>query len=306
MTTLLTTPGSAESLSENHLPRRAPLLLRLSSALNRRGLRGGTRLYGICSALSLYPSSVIYPLPGGGSVEVPLPERPFDDLDLHSYEAALVDCIAAAVSRMPRSVKFYDCGADFGLISAKVASRCPNITDVIAFEPNARMLPLLSRNIARLRARGEARSMAVGDRVGRGRLCHPAHDPEADEACFLEYDADGDIDVTCIDAHPAPAGASVAMKLDIEGSEIQGVRGAMETLRRAPEFVVAFEAHPVQVQRYGVDPVEVIALLQTLCACDVVVAESPDCRIGTDRPFFEQLGRRQIVNVVVESRRGPG
>ena len=76
---------------------------------------------------------------------------------------------------------------------------------------------------------------------------------------------------------------------------------ALETLRRAPGFAVGFEAHRDVVSRTGVDPIECIRLLQSIHPVRIQVAEDRGAHIDLERPFFDQVNRLKVYNVVCSS-----
>lgn len=280
-----------------------PLLFRVSRALERRGLRGGTAAERLCRRLGLLDRPVRQELSRGISVDVPIAARPMDGVDLDAYEQKLVALLAAALDAMDGPVVLLDCGADFGLVSLKLVARCARIERVVAFEPNASMHPVLAANLARLPIGAEARLAAVGEACGRGALRYPAHDPTADVSRFVALEEKGDVSITTIDALAIEPGGCVALKCDVEGSELAVVRGARRTLARSRQFVVAFEAHPLHVARTGIDPVTIVRELCSIRPCAVTIAETGAVMEDDVTPLFQQVGSPRIVNLVCESAR---
>ena len=279
---------------------RAPLLLRVSRALERRRWRGGTATERLCRRLGLLERAVRYDLGRGISVDVPLEARPMDAADVRDYESDVVAALGRAIDTMSGPVLLFDCGADLGLISLKLVARCPTITRVIAIEPNAAMHPALAANLARLPWRADAVLAAVGDVAGRGELRYPDHDPDSDVSRYVSATESGSVAITTIDALAPEHDGCVVLKCDVEGSELAVLRGARETLRRARRFVVAFEAHPQHVERTGIDPLSILRELRRLRPCSAVVAET-GAEVDDATPLFQQVGARRIVNVVCAS-----
>lgn len=52
------------------------------------------------------------------------------------------------------------------------------------------------------------------------------------------------------------------MKIDIEGSEVQAVRGMAKTLDRNPGVTIMFEWSPAQIDMVGDDPAELLKFLE--------------------------------------------
>jgi hypothetical protein len=65
-----------------------------------------------------------------------------------------------------------------------------------------------------------------------------------------------------------------------------------------PRFALLFEAHREVCERTGVDPSEVLRWLADVRPVRHQVAERRDLTIDPSRPFFEQVDRPHICNVV--------
>jgi FkbM family methyltransferase len=281
--------------------RHAPPLLRLARALERRGMRGGTALERLARRFGMLDRIARYDLGRGVAVDVPLALRALDAIDVREYEAPFVASLAGAIAAMRGATTLFDCGADFGLISLRLLARCPTIARVIAIEPNDDMHAALARNVTHMPPGSRAMRAAAGDAAGRGTLRSPAHDPDSAHARYVEPTPDGAVPIVRLDDIPIPSGHAVAIKCDVEGSELAVVLGAREHLRRAPSFVVGFEAHPAQVDRTGIEPMRIVRELRAIRPCSVDVAERPDCDLAGDAPLFDQLGERRVVNIVCAS-----
>lgn len=234
-------------------------------------------------------------------MDVPLAPRPMDAADVRAYESELVRHLGRAIDALGCPVRLFDCGADLGLVSLKLVARCPTIDRVVAIEPNATMYPTLSANLARLPCRADAVLAAVGDVSGRGELRYPDHDRDSDVSRFVSSSESGNVLVTTLDALAGDGDGCVVVKCDVEGGELAVVRGARETLRRAPRFVVAFEAHPRHVERTGIEPLTIVRELRRLRPCTAIVAETGTDLEDDETPLFEQLGTHRIVNIVCAS-----
>jgi FkbM family methyltransferase len=280
----------------------APWYWRLATYMVRNGYRGGWRLLHIAQRLGLLNNVVRIAVPGG-SLDVPLHRACHTDWDqsyvLH-YEAAFVDALVKAAGSLQEPIELIDCGADIGTLSVLVAGRLKQLRRVIAFEPNAEAFPFLEANLRRLPMPALARHAAASDFRGRARLDTSALD-RSDAAKFIVRDDAGDVAVERIDDLDV-GGASVVVKVDVEGAEIDVLRGALDTLRRAPGFVVGFEAHREVAGRTGVDPIECVRLLESLRPIRIQIAEEPAARIDASRPFFDQVGRLNVYNVVCSSQ----
>ena len=284
--------------------RRAPLVLRLGAFLVDKDYPGGYKLLRAAERRGWLRKVVRYRLSDTVTLDVPIfrPENRWTAGHVAEYERELVDELSAAVRDAATTPVFVDCGADIGTISARVAAAAARVGRVIAIEPNPDAQVFLERNMGRLPADARVVRAAVADFSGRGRLRRPS--PDADHhAQYLEPAPDGDVAVVRIDDLAIDPGGSVVMKLDLEGGERAALKGAMETLRRAREFTVAFEAHPDVVDRTGDEPVDIVRLITGVRPCTVTVPEVPGLEVDLDRPLFAQIPapERMGYNVVCRS-----
>ena len=239
-------------------------------------------------------------------MNVPLRQRPYGLADLLAYDRVTVELMGKEIRRADRPVVLLDCGADIGLISARLVATCPQIDRVIAFEPNRSIVGTLAENMALLAVDAEAKCAAVADFQGRGELVHPPHSTH-DHAAYLAPTPSGDVSVTRIDDQALPSDRGIALKIDVEGGELAVLRGATHTLERAPWFLVAFEANRLQSERAGIEPLEIVEEIVRLRSCElfavssVAVHAAGPQQIRYDRPFFSQFERNNY-NIVAVSR----
>lgn len=246
---------------------------------------------GMLAARGVLDVVVNYPL-GTFVFGVPLWRNPMELEDVVQYESALIDLFCSRISPMKDAVLF-DCGADIGIFSSAVCARSGAISSVIAFEPNGDAFPYLERNMAALPVAAQAVGCAVANFVGTGKLESPGYDGDY-TARFL-VPGDGAIGVTTIDTF-RHFGRGVAIKIDVEGGEIDVLRGASETIRSARSCVIAIEAHPQVAGRTGRDPVECLRFLQSIRPFQFSVAETGE-NVSTDGPVLKP-GQTEVHNIV--------
>ena len=272
----------------------APLLLRFAKTMTRLGIRGGNRMVGILQHLGLLNVVAQYQLGRGVSFSVPLlrADTCWDQRDVEEYERQLIHSFCRLLEPL-FGVVLFDCGADIGTFSALVCSRTSRVGRVIAFEPNPDVTDFMKRNLSQLRTPSRAITKAVGCFKGTGRLEVPAYD-NSDHARFL-VPGDGPLEVVTIDSLGV-RGGDVAIKIDVEGGELEVLKGAAETIASSRECVITVEANPRVAVRTKRDPVECLRFLQSLRPFSFLIAETGETPL-TSSPIIkdEQKGTRNVI-----------
>lgn len=281
---------------------REPLLFHVAKALERKGIRGSSRMLHSLERLGWLNRPVDYSIGDAVSILVPIARNGYDRYDLDHYETDFLAALAKAIKQCQGEFTLIDCGADIGVISLKLLAICPSITRIIAFEPNSEAFPWLKHNLDRLKIAGEATNAAVSDFTGSGRLAAPdarfTPGMETNHTqYFLEAAADGPIVVTKIDSLLLKALGNLALKLDLEGGELAALKGASRTISGAANVVVAIEAHPAVTARTGIDPAECLRFLASLRPFRFSVSET-GLRLDPSKPVFEQVAPEQVYNII--------
>ena len=274
----------------------APLGLRVARTMSRSHIRGAgvlTRLLGRLGRLDLIAEYNLGPVKFG----VPLRRIPWDFIDIENYEAKLIDTFCRALASL-RDITLIDGGADIGTFSAMVCSRIDRVTRIIACEPNPETQGFLRSNLENLSIPFEIMEKAVSNFSGRGKLASP---PEnlTDHARFL-VPGEGPLEVTTLD-DARIRGGDVAIKLDIEGGELEALKGAAETIAAADRCVVALEASPAVALRTGRDPVECLRFLTSVRPFHFVIAETGKSPL-TAGPILAR-GQTEIWNIVATTEK---
>ena len=253
---------------------RAPLLLRIARTMTRRRIRGGNRLVEILEQWGMLNLVAQYQLGRGVSFSVPLfrADTCWDERDVENYETLLIHSFCRSLEPL-RDVVLFDCGADIGTFSALVCSRTSRVARVIAFEPNPEVARFLKRNLSQVQVSSQVITKAVGRFKGTGRLEAPDYD-RSDEARFL-VPGDDTLKVATIDSIGVRDG-DVAIKIDVEGGELEVLKGAAETITSARKCVITAEANPRVAKRTKRDPIECLRFLQSLRPFRFINAETQE------------------------------
>lgn len=177
------------------------------------------------------------------------------------------DELRLALAHVPANGVFLDVGAYFGWYALNVARERPRAR-VIAFEPVPSSQALLEENRARNRLPNvRLARAAVGAEAGEAEMELP---PTANGGSARLAAGDGAaerrrVPVTTLDATVEAQGLVRVdlVKIDVEGAEVEVLRGAAETLRRhRPRLLV--ELNPTALRARGAEPAELLARLDEL------------------------------------------
>lgn len=286
---------------------RPPLLFSVAKELERKKVRGSTKLLRVLKRAGYLDRPVDYQLANGIQLRVPIARNEYDAKDLADYESDLVASVTREACRLPEEITLIDVGADIGLFSLKVLANCAGISRVLAFEPNTDGYPWLRTNLSRLpnQIRAQAIPQAVADFEGQGKLAAPEERFAIRDVnhtqYYLEPAGGGPIPVTTLDAWDLPPRSSLIIKIDVEGGELAVLRGARKTIAEAVACLIVFEAHPLVVQRTAIDPVECLRFLASIRTFQAVAAENGQ-PIRMDRPLFDQLPPDRVYNLIARSQ----
>lgn len=272
----------------------APLLLRLARTMVRWRVRGGNRLVAILGQLGMLNVVAQYQLGRGVNFSVPLfrADTCWDQRDIEDYEECLIRSFCRLLKPLS-DVVLFDCGADIGTFSALVCSQTSRVTRVIAFEPNPDVASFMKRNFAQLPIPSKAMTKAVGSFPGTGRLEVPGYD-NSDHARFL-VPGEGPLEVVTIDSFGV-RGGDVAIKIDVEGGELEVLEGAAETVASARRCLITIEANPRVAMRTKRDPVECLRFLQSLRPFSFLIAETEESPLMSS-PIIKD-GQKATRNVI--------
>jgi len=285
---------------------RPPILYRVAKILERRGVRGSSRLLRFLRRTGRLDVPVEFPIRGSLSVIVPIARNGYDRTDLDNYEIELIEMLSAAIQELPGRARLIDVGADIGLFSLKLLAASPSISEILAFEPNGEGFRWLELNLGRLNIPVRSINAAVADFDGAGRLAAPdakwTPGVETNHTqFFLEPTPDGPIKVTKIDSvNPHLDRETLVLKVDVEGGEMAALRGAVRTITAAPNVIVAIEAHPSVTARTGIDPVECLRLLSSFRSFRFKVGET-GLALNTEKAVFDQIPPDRVYNLVARS-----
>jgi FkbM family methyltransferase len=147
--------------------------------------------------------------------------------------------------------------------------------------------------LSHLQVSSHAITKAVSCFKGNGRLEFPDYD-RSDHARYL-VPGDGPLEVVTIDSFGVRSG-NVAIKIDVEGGELDVLKGAAQTISSARACLVTVEANPRATRRTKRDPVECLRYLRSLRPFRFVIPETGETA-STSAPLIKD-GQKANYNVI--------
>ncbi len=201
----------------------------------------------------------------------------------------------------------FDFGADIGTVSSLVAVNCPNLKNVVAFEPNPKSFEVLVNNLDNLSQQAQCVNAAVSDFDGFAYF-HADTDRLNDHEGYIDRNMDniatGDTTVTTLDSWQAKQDKflvekTVALKIDVEGQEIQVIHGAQALIKCAKKVIILIEVHPQVLARTNNSPDDLFAAAEQYRTFDWTVPLYQSTPINRNLSLFEQvpMGQYDIIGV---------
>lgn len=279
----------------------APLFYKAAKALLLLNVPGAWRLMTILDNSGFLRRAFSVPYIDGSHLTVPSDWQWFwQHRTVAEYEPNTLRTFSEAVAqRATGKAVFYDCGAHIGLVTHYMIHRCPQIIDqAICFEPDKEWEEILDVNCLNLPVPVDVVHKGVGAFTGKAHLVKPEG---LEDGGFLVPDVSGSISIIRIDDLPLAVDHGIVIKIDVEGAELAVLQGAAEHLRKAPYFVVLFEAHEDVVKRTGIDPIACIRFLNALRPCGWSLSAGVAGELNLDEAFFDQVKGRNKRDVLVWS-----
>lgn len=154
------------------------------------------------------------------------------EIALRNFETAQLACMIEACKRRKPDL-FIDVGANAGLYTCVLVAR-GLVPRALLFEPDRRNLERLRDNIGlnRIEARTDLRPVAVSAKAGRLRLVPGPGSNTGTSRLNTASGSEGyEVEVVALDDVFAESGKTIALKMDVEGHEVEALRGMERTLR---------------------------------------------------------------------------
>tara|TARA_B100001750_G_scaffold220107_1_gene207557 strand:+ start:135 stop:1118 length:984 start_codon:yes stop_codon:yes gene_type:complete len=151
---------------------------------------------------------------------------------------------------------FVDIGAHYGFHTVTCAQHVAR-GRVVAVEPNPRVHSLLERSVRinQLRDRVTVHRCAIAEAPGRLNFVCPQDDPALGHLEPLGFDGPDvegervEVAVESLDRLLGDLDRIDLMKIDVEGHELQALRGGRQVIERHPGLKIALEYAPAHIER---------------------------------------------------------
>jgi FkbM family methyltransferase len=162
---------------------------------------------------------------------------------------------------------FVDAGANVGIFTAYASRTVGKSGHVIAFEAHPLTSGILADNVALNRLTNvTVVAAALGDKAGELKITYARADPGSTHVATRQQSAeDVVVPVVTLDAALQERGVVRAdyLKIDVEGFELQVLKGAIDTIMRNPTIMVQTEVEE-HLARYEQKPADLFRFLTGL------------------------------------------
>jgi FkbM family methyltransferase len=184
---------------------------------------------------------------------------PAEDLRLVAAMAEQGDSLEPGTATVVRAILSpgdlaLDVGANIGAISLVMAAAVGPSGQVVAFEPTPRCLDVLRRTLALngLLDRVEIAPVAVGAESRTARLHLGLTSSHNSLFALAESDQAIEVQVGPLDQLVTPGASPALVKIDVEGAELEVLRGMRQVIARSPDIALIAEFGPSHLVRAGV------------------------------------------------------
>jgi FkbM family methyltransferase len=204
----------------------------------------------------------------------------------------------------------FDLGADIGTVSSLVAVNCHNLKNIVAFEPNPKSFEILTHNLNNFEQQTQCINAAVSDVNGFVTFHADAerlNDHEGYIQSNIESGEAGDTVVTTLDnwwlnqvkQSSLLIEKNIALKIDVEGQEIQFLLGAKTLIKDAAKVIILIEVHPQVLARTNNTPDDLFATAEQYRDFDWTVPLYKNTPVNRSLSFFEQVpvGQYDIIGI---------
>lgn len=200
----------------------------------------------------------------------------------------------------------FDLGADIGTVSSLVAVHCAKLKNVVAFEPNPKSFDLLVANLDDFSQPTKCIQAAVSNFDGFATF-HADTDRLNDHEGYIDSKdnrEEGETVVISLDSWQTKQDdflleKTLALKIDVEGQEIQSLHGAKAVIKNADKVIILIEVHPQVLAKTNNSPEDLFDAAEKCRGFDWIVPLHHNTQVNRKLSFFEQLpiGQYDVIGV---------
>ncbi|WP_435159754.1 FkbM family methyltransferase [Haladaptatus sp. DFWS20] len=225
-------------------------------------IRGVIDRLGLQSTLSRMYWQLLFRTSGGthtqraGGVSTTFHASNADDFRHYSTLVDERPVLADLLSRLQPDDVFYDVGAYIGSYTCLAAAALSD-GQVVTFEPREEKAVCIETNLSRNGLQADVRREALSDEAGEATFSTDGVAQLSETGTEHVTLKNGDELVERGEVPPP-----TVVKIDVEGAELDAIRGLSETLSRPDCRVVYCEVHPSFLGQYGADEEAVMTALE--------------------------------------------
>ena len=191
------------------------------------------------------------------------------------------------------SFDFLDLGADVGVVSNLLSNHCSNLKTIYAFEPNPKSFQTLKINAKLSDLDFYPAQLAISNFNGIASLKFDDQ-VNSDHEGHLDLMSPGTTQVVTLDKffEDKSLSSHLAIKIDVEGQELQAIEGASNIIKRCEKALVLLEIHPETLDRDGLTPEDIFTTLESITKVKWSVPLL-NKEIDRTQPFFSQFPIQQ-------------
>ena len=139
---------------------------------------------------------------------------------------------------------------------------------------------------------------AIGESSGAGFLVTTSGTGTQDHAGYIVLDPTGDIAIVKIDDLDLDRNRDLVLKIDVEGAEINALKGAATTIRHARKCCIFIEVHPDVLGRTGDNANELLHTAEKIRTFRWLLADDLSFEIDAGQSVFDQVGEIRQMDLI--------
>lgn len=203
-----------------------------------------------------------------------------------------------AINTIQKPFSFFDLGADIGTVSALVNQYCPDLAEIIAFEPNSSSFDLLAHNVNNIPIKSHCINAAISNFDGKVAF-KASSQTTIDHEGSIDVNSNGNTQVYSLDswcskyAKNLTLSSHIVLKIDVEGQELALIQGARLLIETAQILTIMLELHPDVLEQTNTSVERLFEELESIRTFNWYLPKNNNQKINREIPFFNQFEKKQ-------------